>query len=61
MSCAGTTQVVATGKLSDERGFDVGDEIEIAGWAGIVRDQLPSTNGEIRLIVQVRRRNPADT
>ena len=54
-------QVVATGKLSDERRFDVGDELEIAGWVGIVRDQLPSTNGEIRLIVQVRRRNPTDS
>jgi hypothetical protein len=58
MSSDAARRVVATGRLSDERALDVGDEIEIAGWAGIVRDVVPVAAGtEVRIVVQARRRD----
>jgi hypothetical protein len=49
-------EVLATGRLSDARSFEIGDEVEIAGWVGIVREVLATApSGELRLIVQVRR------
>jgi hypothetical protein len=51
-------EVVATGRLSDEREFAIGNECDVAGWVGIVRDALPTTAGkEVRLVVEVRRRD----
>ena len=48
-------EIVATGRLSDSRVFEVGDEVEIVGWTGIVRDKLPTADpSRLRLIVQVR-------
>ena len=48
-------EIVATGRLSDSRVFEVGDEVEIVGWTGIVRDKLPTADPtRLRLIVQVR-------
>jgi len=49
-------EVVATGRLSGDRRYLVGDRVEVAGWAGIVRDVLPiGESGEQRLLVQVQR------
>lgn len=37
------------------RSFEVGDEVEIVGWTGIVRDKLPTAvPSRQRLIVQVQ-------
>jgi hypothetical protein len=48
-------EIVATGRLDDPRSFEVGDEVEIVGWTGIVRDKLPTADpSRLRLIVQVR-------
>jgi hypothetical protein len=50
-------ELVATGRMSDDRLFAVGDQLTIAGWSGIVRDVVPTVRtGEFRLIVQLRRR-----
>ncbi len=47
-------EVVATGLLNDPRSFEVGDEVEIVEWTGIVRDKLPTAvPSRLRLIVQV--------
>jgi hypothetical protein len=49
-------QVVATGRLSREHPFEVGDGIEIAGRTGIVRTIEPILGErELRLVVQLRR------
>jgi hypothetical protein len=49
-------EVVATGQLSRESPFEVGDRVEIAGYDGIVREVAPSLSaGESRLVVQLLR------
>jgi hypothetical protein len=51
-------ELLATGRLSDERELTAGDEVEIAGWGGIVRDAVPMPQKrEVRLVIQVRRRD----
>jgi len=49
-------EVLATGQLSADDVYEVGDDVEIAGWSGIVRDVQPQPgSGMDRLIVQVKR------
>jgi hypothetical protein len=49
-------EVVATGQLSREPPFEVGDPVEIAGYDGIIREVAPSLSvGEFRLVVQFPR------
>jgi hypothetical protein len=49
-------QVVATGRLSVERPFGVGDRVEIGGKAGIVRDVEPVLGERaLRLVAQLVR------
>ena len=50
-------EVVAAGRLTNERALTVGDEISIAGSTGIVRDAVPTADRAVRLLVQVRRQN----
>lgn len=49
-------EVLATGQLSIADEYEVGDDVEVAGWFGIVRDVQPQPgSGVDRLIVQVKR------
>jgi hypothetical protein len=51
---------VATGQLSKEPPFQVGDRVEIAGYDGIVREVAPSLRMDaFRLVVQLLR-HPED-
>lgn len=49
-------EVIATGHLSREQSFEVGERITIGGRAGIVRDVEPILGErEQRLVVQLKR------
>jgi hypothetical protein len=49
-------ELVATGHLTRERPFDVGERVEIGGWAGAVRTVEPVLGErELRLVVQLWR------
>jgi hypothetical protein len=49
-------QLVATGRLSVQRRFEVGDRVEIGGKAGIVRSVEPVLGeSALRLVVQLIR------
>lgn len=51
-------ELLATGRLTDERELTTGDEVEIAGWGGIVRDAIPiPQKREVRLVIQVPRQD----
>jgi len=50
------SEVIATGQLGAEDAYEVGDDVEVAGWSGIVREVQPQPgSGVDRLIVQVKR------
>jgi hypothetical protein len=48
--------VVATGRLTSDEPFDVGDRVEIGKWEGIVRTTEPVLGErDVRLVVQLVR------